>query len=74
MFSAPEFTLSLNLASLWAVEIITVFLLAVSLYEKLFTVEAGYNDAFSKEIFASDVFGIEACDEILFQLCDCYME
>ena len=64
-FSAPEFTLVLNLSSLLADGIVVVFLPVVSSYKELITVEVGYNDAFSKEIFR---------DEILAQLYDCYME
>ena len=55
-FSAPEFTLILNLASLLADGIVTVFLPVVSSYKELFTVAAGYDDAIGKSIIFSDVF------------------
>ena len=55
-FSAPEFTLILNLASLLADGIVTVFLPVVSSYKELFTVAAGYDDAIGKSIIFSNVF------------------
>lgn len=73
-FSAAKFMLILNIASLLTVGVITVFPPVVSSYKEYFAVVAGYNDAFRKEIFPTDVFRLEACDEILPQLYDCYME
>lgn len=55
-FSAPEFTMILNLSSLLADGIVTVFLPVVSSYKELFTVAAGYDDAIGKSIIFSDVF------------------
>ena len=49
-FSAPEFTLILNLASLLAYGIVTVFLPVVSSYKELFTVATGYDDAIGKSV------------------------
>lgn len=66
--------LILNIASLLTVGAITVFPPVVYSYKEYFAVTTGYNDAFCKEIFPTDVFWIEARDEILTQLYDCYME
>ena len=55
-FSALEFTLILNLSSLLADGIVTVFLPVVSSYKELFTVAAGKDDAIGKSIIFSDVF------------------
>lgn len=55
-FSAPEFTMILNLSSLLAGGIVTVFLPVVSSDKELFTVAAGYDDAIGKSIIFSDVF------------------
>ena len=63
-FSALEFTLIMNLVSLLADGIVTIFLPVVSSYKELFIVATGYDDAIEKSIIFSDVSREGACDNI----------